>query len=947
MLDSSLLNTNFVGRDGFIWWIGRVANPDVWRNESTDPEEGWAFRCKTRIIGYHTFDDEVLPDDALPWAHVLVDASKGAGQGSIASSNQMLGGETVFGFFLDGEEAQQPVIFGALPRSMKSSEPHGPDNTSKSELPIFTGRTITGKTTYPPASGGDATGLNNNAGKKVGISSTLDPKRFEGNTTVTLSDNFDPTGLGPHTFSNACENDAFSDITHAIGSFLTTINGLTEYAGEYIDTFRNTVVDIQQMIGKVSRIVNGAVKKIIRYLRDKVLKFLGKRFRDFIALIVPEPQQSPIIQAFKRIMDFVFCIFDKLGIDILGSIKDLFKEMVGKALNPTVCAIEQAVGAIMGSINDSLSSLLRPIMSGLDWLTGAIGGIGGLLGKVSSYIDMLLSFLACDSLQCKDYDDWIQGEKGFKKPPTSWLNILDASEKMKAPIEVTASNKSVFDNLSDGQMNRILETPIGEYSPEGVTVTADTKEQLTAYIQQSDETKKKNWRLNNVFVTLNELAEEDYPPNFNNKFSLLSILGNEAQAFFDCNEKTNNPKTQDDLGRGVPPGFVWGECIPPKVEVSGDGTKTAALLPIVSSVDGSILTLEILEKGFGYTTRPTITIIDKTRHGGGARAEAILDGNGSVVGIFMYSTGSGYCPSTNVVPPKYPVTEGPGIGITGGYGDDGTNLDTVAPYITFTTPSDDAVGVQTAVSLSLTFNEPIVRGVGEISITEQTTNIVHERINVKDPSITFLSDRIIQIDPKKDLKSNTEYFVSMSEGSFKDLNDNMFAGIARTDTYNFTTRGVSGIGSQAVGIVTSLIAVKPGFGYTPGDYGMVGQCRFDFVLTPAGSIVGVQNINCSDKHNISPDVTLNTTTGLGAELIPIISYSPDYVSDIGETPSSGMLVVNVVDCVYSLPKVQVGWVNGNPYYGPFHVHPSTGVRMVGAAHVSTPMLQYIIPKKKV
>ena len=43
----------------------------------------------------------------------------------------------------------------------------------------------------------------------------------------------------------------------------------------------------------------------------------------------------------------------------------------------------------------------------------------------------------------------------------------------------------------------------------------------------------------------------------------------------------------------------------------------------------------------------------------------------------------------------------------------------------------------------------------------------------------------------------------MSEGSFKDLNDNAFAGIAKTDTYNFTTRGVSGIGSQAVGIVTS------------------------------------------------------------------------------------------------------------------------------------------------
>ena len=50
------------------------------------------------------------------------------------------------------------------------------------------------------------------------------------------------------------------------------------------------------------------VKKIIKMIRDKVLKFLGKRFRDFIALLVPEPQQSPIIKAFKRIMDLVFCI---------------------------------------------------------------------------------------------------------------------------------------------------------------------------------------------------------------------------------------------------------------------------------------------------------------------------------------------------------------------------------------------------------------------------------------------------------------------------------------------------------------------------------------------------------------------------------------------------------------------------------------------------------------
>ena len=68
------------------------------------------------------------------------------------------------------------------------------------------------------------------------------------------------------------------------------------------------------------------------------------------------------------------------------------------------------------------------------------------------------------------------------------------------------SNKSVFDTFSDGQINSILETKTGEVSAAGggVTVTKDLKEQLTGYVKQQDGDKKKRWRLNNVFVKLNE-----------------------------------------------------------------------------------------------------------------------------------------------------------------------------------------------------------------------------------------------------------------------------------------------------------------------------------------------------------------------------------------------------------------------------------------------------------
>ena len=891
MLDSALLKTNFVGRDGFIWWIGRVAEPSVWRNQATDTDAGWAFRCKVRIIGYHPFDDTTLPDEDLPWAHVLVDATSGSGQANMGDSSRMVGGETVFGFFLDGEEGQQPVIFGALARNVNSL---GPKNTGQynddvereNVFNVISGRDagVEGPTSLPleEDKAGAAT-PSENADIRVGEfkeKETPSGKKVNALATEGVSKAQKSEGAFSNrgatevvTMTNGCDNDALSDVTHTVGSFLKTVNSLTEYAGQYVDTSRNVLFDIDKEIERSSRLANGAMKKIITVLRDKITAFLSKRYRDFIGLYVTEAEKTPIISAFKRITDIIFCVFNKLGTDLLGEIKDMFKDMVGNALNGTACAIEQAIGALMAGINDGIKKGLEPITQGLDWLTGSVNDIGSLLDKVSSYTDAVMSFLECDSLQCKEYKDWTQSGGMRKKPDIGFKSVIDNSKLLSA-LEIA--------DLTLGSTNINLLT-----SP--------------------------------------------------NKFKFLSLLGGGVPDLFDCNDTTDNPKTQDDLSDSVPPGFVWPDCIPPKVEVYGNGTKTAAMIPIVSSVDGSILTLEIIEKGFGYTVPPIVSIIDKTHNGGGAKAQTVIDSDGSVVDVYMITPGEGYCPSTNVVPPKYPVTEGPGIGITVGVGSDGTNLDTIAPFITFTTPADDAVGVQTSASLSVTFNEPIIKGVGSITITETTSNSVHETIPVTDNNrISFLSDRIIKIDPSIDFKSNTEYFISMTEGSFKDLNDNNFAGMARTDTYNFTTRGVAGIGTQAVGIVTNLIPQKPGIGYTSGDTGQVGQCTFDFLLTPAGSIVGIRNINCKDKHAVIPPVTINTKTGLGARLLPVVTYSPDFVSDIGERPSAGTLVVNVVDCVYSLPKTQVGWVNGNPYYGDFHIHPTTGRKMVGATHVSTP-----------
>ena len=40
----------------------------------------------------------------------------GSGQGAVGDTIPLVGGETCLGFFLDGDEAQQPVIMGVLDR---------------------------------------------------------------------------------------------------------------------------------------------------------------------------------------------------------------------------------------------------------------------------------------------------------------------------------------------------------------------------------------------------------------------------------------------------------------------------------------------------------------------------------------------------------------------------------------------------------------------------------------------------------------------------------------------------------------------------------------------------------------------------------------------------------------------------------------------------------------
>ena len=101
--------TNFVGKDGFFWWVGEV-------EDNEDPME--IGRVKVRILGYYTnFRGGTtgdLPTNYLPWATVLQHTSQAGNDGQGESAGQLQPGAIVLGFFMDGEYAQMPIVIGVM-----------------------------------------------------------------------------------------------------------------------------------------------------------------------------------------------------------------------------------------------------------------------------------------------------------------------------------------------------------------------------------------------------------------------------------------------------------------------------------------------------------------------------------------------------------------------------------------------------------------------------------------------------------------------------------------------------------------------------------------------------------------------------------------------------------------------------------------------------------------
>ena len=70
-------------------------------------------RVQIRVLGTHSESEEDIPTADLPWAMVLMPTTEG-GVSGIGYTGGLKPFSEVFGYFVDGDNAQEPLIFGSI-----------------------------------------------------------------------------------------------------------------------------------------------------------------------------------------------------------------------------------------------------------------------------------------------------------------------------------------------------------------------------------------------------------------------------------------------------------------------------------------------------------------------------------------------------------------------------------------------------------------------------------------------------------------------------------------------------------------------------------------------------------------------------------------------------------------------------------------------------------------
>jgi hypothetical protein len=591
MLEQRLSKIDFAGKDGFNWFIGQVTTDPKWREKCEES----GYRAKVRIVGVHPPDKEI-PDSELPWATFLLPPSLGMGNNYGGQSFCLQGGETVMGFFLDGEDMQQPVVFGGMPQSSFVGEPVSYEKAVSDETSKF--EPISFKQAYEYGAHIKLTGdgkPNSKGGFLDSNNEIINQDGTRGETHIEKVNNEDITVKKAQKCTKPAQ--VFSDAIKEMKGFMKLMERLEPTPFGYVDKIFNIPIpteDFEKTLDKVSSKIGGAMSINLRLAKFDMLKSID----DAVDAKLKFTEPDFLLKKLKidKSKNQLSCLFENILGGISNMIKNLLKQTLGKLVSLPLCAAENMLGGLLSDITDKIGKAIGPAINSITGVLNTLanplgalaGGIGGGMPDLSQTMSKALGFaqvglklFSCEGQECEpDPTDWDLnvGPDGLAKPDMKKIG------KIKDKFSLIPTVEGIGEKIFPGLKN-----------------------------------------VKNPFTGIS---------------SAIDGLGTTAQQrFANMDLETAEGIVNDTLCSGAD-GPFGKRCGPPRVEFFG-GEGFGGVGKAVINEIGQVIGVSMEEMGFGYTAPPYVTFIDECNNGKGATGKAIIE-DGKIIKVIMQEPGSGY-----------------------------------------------------------------------------------------------------------------------------------------------------------------------------------------------------------------------------------------------------------------------------------------------------------------
>ena len=642
MIENNLLKTNFLGKDGFRWWIGQVAPEAAQGNQINQIGSTWGCRMKVRIYGYHPADTTELADEDLPWAQVLLSSQGGSGKANRARSIRIAPGDTVMGFFLDGDDAQLPVILGIF----ANTGYYASTDEYKSPFQPFTGYTSKIKPNNEF--------IAKNEGGDDSNKSQKSPRFLTKEIVEDLNENLEK---GKAQLEQLVDSDeilasasaATGELKQVLdsGAVQTGLKNTAANAKPIIDNLKKNFenIDTQAFKGIGQEIIlgSGVQAAVANTKSTNKIKNTLKNTLSEVQNSIPKDKfkglaegASEIVSASKpMIKDMVNTTFDSLVPQLNGGLHKLYKDKFGEVMSKTGnLALAKKAGqaaqlAMVGPVG-SLQNLLPCAVKNItDKLTGDVANL------LAEFVNNVDNFTVCigDQFIGAIFNDIIKGINNELSDAIKGVaNIFpggDIEGLLRDKAEGLLGIASVFDDCDiptadlGGKTNKwILGAGPGNLNLENIA-----------------------GKVLAIANAAQELKEAAASPG--------GVLGN--LGFFDfMRPDVSTPgfsSTLSDCYTGPPL-----NCSGIKVNLFGGGGSGAEVNPILGAIvsdtfakqTASLIGMRVKNPGSGYTSPPFVEIEDTCRKGYGAVARSVIDYDPSsptyqqVTDVYIVSAGENY-----------------------------------------------------------------------------------------------------------------------------------------------------------------------------------------------------------------------------------------------------------------------------------------------------------------